>query len=116
MTLEDRITRIEAALASAGLLEIQPVATREEILNDLKAGDVSSLRTMLRRNKGRITDEWPFGGKKSHNRKHNQKERGHHASTDHGTRLGTDHNPTSEIGKNHEGTDRRFRRQASQRA
>jgi hypothetical protein len=42
-------------------MESTPSPSREEILRDLQAGDASSLRVMLRKNKGRITDGWPFG-------------------------------------------------------
>jgi len=61
MTIEERLSRIETALASAGLLEPSRAPGREEILRDLQAGDASSLRDYLRRSKGRITDGWIFG-------------------------------------------------------
>jgi len=76
MTLEERISRIEVALAGAGLMDLQPTPTKEEILRDLQAGDASSLRILLRKNKGQPTGEWPFVKKSAPRRKASQQGKG----------------------------------------
>lgn len=44
MTQEERLSRIENALINAGLMEPDPMPTREQLLKDAEAGDFRSIR------------------------------------------------------------------------
>lgn len=70
MTIDERLTRIENALISGGLMLPPPKPSIEEILRDLAAGDERSFDAYMKANKGR-TDIWPFAppGKRGRKRK-----------------------------------------------
>jgi hypothetical protein len=71
MTIEERLTRIENALIAEGRLTPNPVANKDEILRDLKAGDSTSFEAYMRHN-GWRRDIWPFAAPGRRGRKKKQ--------------------------------------------